>query len=193
MMKDSIRLLGVKVPISVRRVGNELHLVVGQNRLGASLELGLPTIPVREETGTETDALMWEISENLHRVELTALERAKHTEKWIELTAQQQTDAKVFQVGTREAARELDLPVTTVHRARKIAALPEETQKEAVALGLDNNQRALEAAASEKTPAAQKQKLQEHAAKPNKPRKPKAKRHRPPMASWPIVHCGMTT
>jgi ParB family transcriptional regulator, chromosome partitioning protein len=173
-LKESVRVLGVKVPISVRRLNDAWDLVAGQNRLQACIELDLDEIPCREETGTNEDALRWEISENLHRIELIALERAKHIEKWIELTAEYRNDfGQVFQVGTREAARDLDLPVTTVHRARKIAKLPEETQQAALALGLDDNQRALEAAASEKEPAAQKERLREHAAKPRKSPTPK--------------------
>jgi ParB/RepB/Spo0J family partition protein len=177
-MKESVRVFrGVKVPISVRRIGEEWHLVAGQNRLNACLELELTEIPVREETGTDDDALRWEISENLHRIDLTELERSQHLEKWIQLTAGH--NPEVSQVGTRAAARKLNMPKSTVARLRKIAKLPEETQQEAVALGLDDNQRALEAAATEKEPAAQKERLREHAVKPRKAPTPKPAKLKP--------------
>ena len=38
--------------------------------------------------GTETDAKMWEIAENLHRADLTALERSEHVAEWAELSTE---------------------------------------------------------------------------------------------------------
>ena len=40
-------------------------------------------IPVVAEMGSELDARLWEVAENLHRAELTALERAEHISQWI--------------------------------------------------------------------------------------------------------------
>jgi hypothetical protein len=36
------------------------------------------------------DARLWEISENLHRAELSALERAEHVDEWMTLTESKQ-------------------------------------------------------------------------------------------------------
>jgi ParB family chromosome partitioning protein len=50
----------------------------GAHRLQACIELGMQEIPVQEEEGSELDARLWEIDENLCRAELTELERSEH-------------------------------------------------------------------------------------------------------------------
>jgi ParB family chromosome partitioning protein len=64
-------------------------------------------IPVVAETGSELEARLWEIAENLHRAELTALERAEHISLWIRLRGESgedrpcgQADDKLGQVGS---------------------------------------------------------------------------------------------
>src|ERR1700731_3336894 len=78
-LKESIAKIGLKMPISVRFISEEegFALVAGMHRLQACIELGISNIEAREETGTELDARMWEIAENLHRAELTVLERSE--------------------------------------------------------------------------------------------------------------------
>jgi ParB-like chromosome segregation protein Spo0J len=49
-------------------------LVAGRHRLAACIELGVNQVPVVAETGSELEARLWEIAENLHRAELTALD-----------------------------------------------------------------------------------------------------------------------
>jgi len=169
-LKNSIAVLGVKVPISVRRIGDDWHLVVGQNRLDACRELGIANIPAREETGSDDDARIWEIAENLHRIELTVLERAHHEAEW----------ARLFQLGTRAAARDLGVPVTAVHRSLKIDSLSWEAKAAAITHELDDNQSALEEAAEKTTWEEQVEVLKRRAekaeaakrARASKPRKP---------------------
>ena len=67
---------------------------------------GMDEIPVVAETGSEFEARLWEIAENLHRAELTTLERAEHISQWIRLRNQtaesqprDQADNKLGQVG----------------------------------------------------------------------------------------------
>jgi hypothetical protein len=116
-------------------------------RLEACIELGIDEIPVVAETGSEFEARVWEIAENLHRAELTALERAEHISQWIRLRDQtaesrpcDQADNKLGQVGpvselnkaapavlapggrgreggVRAAARELGISRTDARRA----------------------------------------------------------------------------
>jgi hypothetical protein len=161
-LKQSILILGVKVPISVRRVNDEWELVTGLHRLTACLELGV-SVPIREEHCSDIDAVMWEISENLHRVELTALDRSANLAEWTRLC--QERDAQSGQVvqieskradgrghrpesGVSKAARELGISEKEVQRAVKINALASEAKAEAAALGLDDNQTALLKAAN---------------------------------------------
>jgi len=81
-LKESIAKIGLKTPISVRYkgddAGGDYKLVTGLHRHVACTELQWKYIPVREETGTELDAQLWEIDENLCRAELTELERGEH-------------------------------------------------------------------------------------------------------------------
>jgi len=75
-LKESISRIGLKTPISVRSGEQGWTLVSGRHRLEACIELGMDEVPVVAETGSELEARLWEIAENLHRAELTALERA---------------------------------------------------------------------------------------------------------------------
>jgi ParB family transcriptional regulator, chromosome partitioning protein len=84
-LKESISKIGLKTPISVRSSEQGWTLVSGRHRLEACIELGMDEIPVVAETGSELEARLWEIAENLHRAELTALERAEHIDQWIRL------------------------------------------------------------------------------------------------------------
>jgi ParB family chromosome partitioning protein len=87
-LKQSIEKIGLKTPISVQYVSDEegFLLVAGHHRLQACVELGWTDIPVREEGGSDLDARMWEIAENLHRADLTALEHDEHVAEWIRLS-----------------------------------------------------------------------------------------------------------
>ncbi|MDL2266996.1 hypothetical protein LJC46_03295 [Desulfovibrio sp. OttesenSCG-928-G15] len=73
---------------------------------------------------------LWEISENLHRAELSALERDKLVAEWCRLTGQQvrQVDApsggaQPKEQGIRETSRQLGLSEPDVRRAVKVASL----------------------------------------------------------------------
>jgi ParB family chromosome partitioning protein len=105
-LKESIFKIGLKTPISVRSSEQGWTLVSGRHRLEACIALGLDEIPVVTETGSELEARLWEIAENLHRAELTALERAEHISLSIRLTGERgegrpcgQADDKLGQVG----------------------------------------------------------------------------------------------
>jgi ParB family transcriptional regulator, chromosome partitioning protein len=140
-LMESISRIGVKTPISVRSSGQGWTLVAGRHRLAACIELGINQIPVVAETGSELEARLWEIAENLHRAELTALERAEHISQWIKLRGERRAgescdraDDKLDQVGpvseliparggrgreggVRAAARELGISRTGALRA----------------------------------------------------------------------------
>jgi hypothetical protein len=105
-LKESISRIGLKTPISVRSSVQGWALVAGRHRLAACIELGIKQIAVVVETSSELDTRLWEIAENLHRAELTALERAEHVSQWIKLRGERragascnQADDKLDQVG----------------------------------------------------------------------------------------------
>jgi len=60
-------------------------LVTGYHRLEAAKRLGWDFIDGVFVAGDEVDRELQEIAENLHRAELSALERDEQVAKWIEL------------------------------------------------------------------------------------------------------------
>ena len=73
------------------------------------------------------EAEMWEISENLHRAELTVVQRSEQVSRWVELSDKvlAQLEPKPQggrpESGDRKAARELNLDRNEVQRAMHIA------------------------------------------------------------------------
>jgi hypothetical protein len=93
---------------------------------------------------------LWEISENLHRAELSALDRDKLVAEWARLVGKEvsiQPELKPKggrpRAGEAEAARQLGLSQPDVHRAIKVASLTPEAQETARKVGLDDNRTAL--------------------------------------------------
>jgi ParB-like chromosome segregation protein Spo0J len=154
---ESMKLIGQLQPITVYEKDGVAHLIAGLHRVLAASSIGMDEIEAVFVTGDDIDQELREISENLHRSELTALERDGHVARWIELT-----DAKRLSVqsapkmrgrpesGVNAAARGLGIESTDAKRAVKVASLTDEAKAAAVEAGLDNNRTALlEAAKSD--------------------------------------------
>lgn len=113
--------------------------------------------------GSQREARMWEISENLHRNDLDRAQRALHEAEWIKLREEEE-QSKMGQVdpfskvgagrgnegGIRLAARELPVPGDTdeakrmrLRRDMEIASAGEDVLAEARKAGLAKNERAL--------------------------------------------------
>lgn len=201
-LAESITRLGLQIPITVRmvddhadgdtgEVGRAYVLVTGAHRLAAFRKLGEDYIPAVVRDCDEVEARLWEIAENLHRAELTALQRDEHIARWIGLTktkrqgssqlstnqdheqpapdaVSRQPDAKPGRPegGVRAAARELGLSEPDARRAVKVASLSEEAKQAAVDAGLDDNRSALLAAAKESGPEKQVEVIQARAILP---------------------------
>ena len=121
--------------------------------------LGWETVPCFVFEGTERQAKIWEIVENLHRAELTVLQRSEQEDDLLKLLKLEDAD-KLAQVepvsavggrgvtgGLSDAARELGIDRREAQRAAKIAGLSDEAKAVAVATGLDDNQSAMLAVA----------------------------------------------
>jgi hypothetical protein len=176
-LKASIEAVGLRTPITVRfaqeidqetgEVEDHCYLVTGRHRLEACRQLGMSMVPAYAmENGDELDAQLWEISENLHRAELTVQERAGQIAEWVRLAGQKAQVAPIeskrsdgrghrSEGGINAAVRELGIDRTEAQRAVKIAALPEAAKEAARETGLDNNQSALLAATKAEDPAAE--------------------------------------
>jgi len=188
-LMESISVLGLRQPITVRVIklrsdwGNakrEYELVSGFHRLEARKQLGDTTIPCIILEGNKRDARKWEIAENLHRAELTALEHDEHVAEWVRLTEADQriSDQNVQKKGRgrpeggiSQAARKLLIKGRTqvakrrmVERALKVASISSEVKEAVKKAGLDTNRSKLLKIAAEKTREAQLAKVHELAA-----------------------------
>ena len=167
-LAQSIAEIGLQVPISVRLEEQPdrqcLFLVAGAHRLAAVKKLGWEQVPAVFIEADSIDVRRWEIAENLHRAELTVLERAEHVTEWLRLTEDKQRGEKLRQAdavskggrgqegGIRAASRELGISEPEARRSDTIAeSLTPEAQTAAVEAHIDDNQSALLAVA--KTPA----------------------------------------
>lgn len=156
----SIQRIGLQTPITLRydQDADEIMLVAGLHRLEAARRLGWETIPAIYTDGTPDEARMWEIAENLHRADLSAVERAEHVNEW-RVLAEKVTNhssplggAQPAEAGIRKAARELGVSQKTVQNAAKIASLPPEVKEQAKAEDW-SQARALAAATGKPAPA----------------------------------------
>jgi ParB-like chromosome segregation protein Spo0J len=139
---ESMARLGLRTPISVRMDDDDVVLVAGRHRLEAARRLGWDRIDAVYIDGDETDARLWEISENLHRAELSPVERAEHINEWRRLTVEK-VGATCTPLGGRQPAEKgitktaaaLGVSEDTVKRAEKIASLAPEVREQAKAEG----------------------------------------------------------
>jgi hypothetical protein len=104
--------------------------------------------------GDDDDARRWEIAENLHRSDLTVLERSEHIAEWVRLTGDIPDSAQVApklssrgragegrpESGINAAVRELGIDRTEAQRAVKINALSDAAKDAAVRRRLRNTQ-----------------------------------------------------
>lgn len=168
----SIEKIGLQNPISVYFVDDFMidgepvdHvpiLAAGMHRLEAVKRLGFTLIEC-DVFDTQREARMWEISENLHRNNLSFAEAAVHRAEWVRLAEEEEKLGQLDPVskrgrqegrgnegGIRKAARELPVPGKTdeakrarLRRDMEIASAGPEALDAAKEAGLDNNQSAL--------------------------------------------------
>lgn len=159
-LSESMSAIGLQQPISIYTVDDpdggpcDAILVAGLHRLRAAQKLGWEKIEAFTVDLSETDRERWEISENLHRAELS---RRNPTPVDYAATHKLAQVAPVYpggrgnKGGVREAARELNISKDDARRSVKIGNLSPEAKDAALEAGLDDNQSALLAAAREDT------------------------------------------
>src|SRR5271166_627797 len=85
-LSRSIRAIGLQVPLTcVEREGRHL-LIAGRHRLEALRVLGYDKAPVHVGDFDDIEARLCTISENLHRTELSALQRSEQIAEFAKLT-----------------------------------------------------------------------------------------------------------
>jgi ParB-like chromosome segregation protein Spo0J len=175
-LAESIDRIGLRTPLTVVSLddGKRLDLVAGNHRLAAVRKLGWSKVACFVIEDDAIDAAMWEIAENLHRAELSALERSEQIARWIELAdtrklaqVAQVSELEKFSTGGRgitggisAASREIGIDRDDARRAVKVASLSDEAKSFARETGLENNRSALLQASREADPSQQIASLQ---------------------------------
>ena len=175
-LMQSIPVLSLRQPITVRVIKRrrnwknakrEYALVPGFHRLEAKKRLGDAVIACFIFEGDERAARMWDISENLHRAELTPFEHDEQVVEWIKLLeadpgfSGQNVRKKGRgrpKGGISEAARKLPVKGRThaakrktVERAQKVANILPEAKEAVKKVGLDKNRSKYLKVAAEET------------------------------------------
>jgi ParB family chromosome partitioning protein len=180
---ESIGIIGLRTPITVRPLENGPELAAGLDRLEAAKILGWKTIPCVAIRGGPTIARLWQIAENLHRATLPALEDAELTAEWVKLTealqpisAQQKAPGRP-ESGKAKAARELPVKGKTeqarrknIERKLKIASIDPAVKDAVREARLDDNPTKLLKISAETTPKAQLARVNELKAHSHKPK-----------------------
>jgi ParB-like chromosome segregation protein Spo0J len=177
-LTESMGSIGLNMPITVRpskRIRNGVdadvwEIITGRHRFEAARRLNWTHIDGVIFQGDDRGARLWEIAENLHRADLTALERATQVAEWVKLADKPAQVGPVSERGGRglkggvnAAVRDLGVRRTDAQRAVKISSLTEEAKRAAVAVGLDDNAAALLTAA-DRRPSMQAQAVRDLAA-----------------------------
>jgi ParB family chromosome partitioning protein len=162
-LAKSMAEIGLLHAIIVRDAGEDTgwELVAGGHRLEAArlLEWDLVDVVLAFD---EIDAKLITITENLHRAELTVLERSEQVAEWGRLIAEKRkrdesVSGQVVQKlskrgregegrpegGISATARDLNISRKEVERSRKIDSISPEAKEAARAEGIDDNQSAL--------------------------------------------------
>ena len=169
VLADSIKAIGLKTPPTVRLSKKGPVLITGHHRLAAAKLLGLSRIDCSVMRGDKIDRQLWRIAENLHRGDLTKLQRAENIKKWDELIKKRGKGGQAAQPGGRQphdkglskTAKQLNISREAVRRSKKIAGISPKAKKAAKKAGLDDNQSALLKAAKKSTPKGQTKKVRE--------------------------------
>lgn len=160
-LAESIDQIGLRHPITVRERGERYQLIAGRHRIEAFKKLGREHIPATIVKMTNDDARLWEISENLHRADLSKLERDEQIAEWIKITERvsgqsvQKPQGGRPEGGISAASRDLGVERKDAERAVRVASLSEEAKDAAREVGLDDNRSALLEAAGKPTVAEQ--------------------------------------
>jgi ParB-like chromosome segregation protein Spo0J len=194
---ESMATIGMKTPITVRKVGGQIELVAGEERFAAAKLLGWKKIDAAFFKGGRIPARIWHHLENLdHSDKFTPLEKAEKLAEVVELTDKlfsrqnvEKKQGRPIGIITRAVSK---LPIkgkTTkarrkrVERALTISKLPPEVKAAVKAREPGMTDKMLSEIAREKSPETQLEKINEivkrnvrkQAAKRNRVKKSKAK------------------
>ena len=118
-LAESIRANGVIQPIIVRSFQGGYQLIAGERRYRAAQMAGKTAIPALVRTVSDEELFEWSLVENIHRRDLTALERAKAYQRYL----------NAFSLTQTEAAERLGEDRSVVANYLRLLDLPEEIRQ----------------------------------------------------------------
>jgi ParB family chromosome partitioning protein len=92
-LTESIRANGIIQPIIVRPIGTGFQLIAGERRLRAAELASLKSVPALVRRATDEQLHEWALVENIHRVDLNPIERAKAYQEYISTFSLTQAEA----------------------------------------------------------------------------------------------------
>jgi len=178
ILSESFREAGQTAAILVVREDHGVFRIVsGHDRVEAARDLGWLQVDAITLDPDERSQRLVEIAENLHRRELTVLERAKLVDAWIKLVRKEAAQVERPLGGRQPNDRGLSKVATSLGvsraeatRSALIASMPQAAMKKAIELDLQNNQAALLKVAKLPTPDLQIAQLHEIAERKKAPR-----------------------
>lgn len=149
-LQESIGRIGLTTPISLAAGTSSLILIAGQHRLEAARRLGWTHIDAIAFDANQANNRLVAISENLHRLELCALDRAELQTEWLQAFRDQVRQIaepagghQPNERGVSKASRQTGVSARQLKRAETIAGIFPEAKAKVRELGLDEKQSAL--------------------------------------------------
>jgi len=118
-LTESIRANGIIQPIIVRPTGTGFQLIAGERRLRAAELASLTSIPALVRRASDEQLHEWALVENIHRVDLNPIERAKAYQEYI----------STFSLTQAEAAERLGEDRSVVANYIRLLDLPHEIKQ----------------------------------------------------------------
>ena len=118
-LTESIRANGIIQPIIVRPIGTGFQLIAGERRLRAAELASMTSIPALVRRASDEQLHEWALVENIHRVDLNPIERAKAYQEYI----------STFSLTQAEAAERLGEDRSVVANYIRLLDLPHEIKQ----------------------------------------------------------------
>jgi ParB family chromosome partitioning protein len=118
-LTESIKANGIIQPIIVRPIGTGFQLIAGERRLRAAELASLTAVPALVRRATDEQLHEWALVENIHRVDLNPIERAKAYHEYI----------STFSLTQAEAAERLGEDRSVVANYIRLLDLPPEIKQ----------------------------------------------------------------
>jgi ParB-like chromosome segregation protein Spo0J len=185
ILADSFRYAGqTSAILVVREEHGSFRVISGIHRVVAAKQLEWDQIDAVVLDCGERGLRLIQIAEDLHRRQLSALERSELTYEWIQLIhqeavqhAQPSGGRQPNDRGLSKAARALGVSKEETMRAARIAGISPEGKSKARELGFQDNQAVLLQVAKLSSPHLQIEHLHEISERKKAPRRPASKRH----------------